>query len=127
MDQSTRLRTWVLRRFESSLGYFKIMKILKTYLLIKEFMDVGHAVNTTGHAVLMGHLKWSGDPVYEDWLKNHFRKVTCKVNDAEFEHAKKYDDYVVVTEMAFDKAEVALIFKPRAEWPKCFKFYRLYN
>ena len=90
-------------------------------------MDVGHAVNSAGHGVLQAHLKWSGDAVYDDWIKNHFRKVTCKVNDKEFESAKKHEDYVIITEMAFDGAEVGLVFKPREEWPKLFKYFRLYK
>ena len=49
------------------------------------------------------------------------------VNKKEFEKAKEYDDYVVVTEMAFDGAEVGLVFKPRREWPKFFNFLRLYK
>jgi len=100
---------------------------MKMYLLLKDFMDVGHAVNSAGHGVLIAHVKWNGDRQYDNWLKNSFRKVSCMVNDKEFENAKKYDDYVIITEMAFDGAEVGLVFKPREEWPKPFKFFRLYK
>lgn len=105
----------------------RIDKPLKEYLLILDWVDLGHAINSAGHAVLMADLEWRDDPVYQDWRENSFRKVTCKVTPEEFEQAKQYDDYVAVTEMAFDKKEVALIFKPRSEWPKFFKFLKLYS
>lgn len=47
--------------------------------------------------------------------------------DAEFEAAKGFEDNVVLTESALDEAEVAIAFRPREEWPKAFKFYRLYR
>ena len=56
-----------------------------------------------------------------------FYKVVCRVTDAEFEAAKLLEDSVVLTESALDNAEVAIAFRPRAEWPKAFKFYRLYR
>ena len=34
---------------------------------------------------------------------------------------------VVLTESAWDGREIAIAFKPRAEWPKAFKFFRLYR
>ena len=92
-----------------------------------DWVDLGHAINSAAHGSLMGYLEWQNDPVMKDWLSSSFRKVTCKVSEKEFEKAKEYDDYVIVTEMAFDKKEVGLVFKPRYEWPKFFKFLKLYN
>jgi hypothetical protein len=51
----------------------------------------------------------------------------CKVNDEEFEKAKHVEDNVVLTESAMSGQEVAIAFKPREEWPKPFKFYRLFR
>jgi hypothetical protein len=34
---------------------------------------------------------------------------------------------VVLTESALGNEEVAIVFKPRKEWPKMFKFFRLYK
>lgn len=34
---------------------------------------------------------------------------------------------MVLTESALDGREVAIVFKPREEWPKMFKFLRLYR
>jgi hypothetical protein len=100
---------------------------MKLYILIKDSIDLGHAVNSAAHASLMGHLAWSGDEIYDDWEKSSFKKVVCAVSDREFDDAKKYDDHLVVTESTMDGREVGLVFKPREEWPKRFKFYKLYK
>ncbi len=100
---------------------------LKMYILILDWVDLGHALNSASHAGLVGYLKWQHDPIIELWLANSFRKVTCKVTQDEFERAKQFDDFEVITELAFDKKEVGLVFKPRYEWPKFFKYLKLYN
>ncbi len=53
--------------------------------------------------------------------------MACKVSDEEFERAKEFSDHVVLTESALDNQEVAVAFKPRAEWPEEFKSLRLYR
>ena len=98
------------------------------YILIKDFMDNGHAVNSAAHAGAMIDSNWpKADPVMKEWYDNSFRKVSCKVTDKEFEKAKEYDDWFVVTEMAFDNDEIAIVFKPRKEWPKFFQFLKLWK
>jgi hypothetical protein len=101
-------------------------KPLKEYILVMDWVDVGHALNSVAHAVLVAHKKWSDDPEYQDWYNNYFRKVTCKVSPQQFEKAKSYEGFVVITESAFDGKEVAIVFKPRREWPKFFSFLSLY-
>ncbi len=102
---------------------------LKMYLLIKDSIDVGHAVNSCAHAGALIPIRgWSkDDPIMKEWYETSFRKVSCKVSDKEFEKAKQYEDWFPVEEMAFDNDEVILVFKPRVEWPKFFKFLKLYK
>ena len=45
----------------------------------------------------------------------------------EFDKAKTFEDCVVLTESALNNKEVAIAFKPRKEWPKAFRFYRLFK
>ena len=92
-------------------------------------IDVGHAVNSMFHAGAMVNKHWSkDDPDMIDWYSNSFRKVTCKVTEDEFEKAKtEASDWFVVTEMAFDNQEVVLVFKPRDEYPKFFKYLKLFK
>ena len=103
---------------------------LKMYVLVMDWVDVGHAVNSCAHAGMMAAKEWpegEGDEIMDEWYSDSFRKCTCKVTEKQFENAKKYGDYVTVTEMAFDKKEVILVFKPRREWPKFFNFLQLYK
>lgn len=51
----------------------------------------------------------------------------CKVTDDAFERAKEAPDNVVLTESALGGQEVAIAFKPRAEYPKAFRFFKLYR
>lgn len=53
--------------------------------------------------------------------------MICRVNDREFARAKEFEDRVVLTESALAGEEVAIAFKPRAEWPKPFRFYQRYR
>ncbi len=97
------------------------------YILIKDELPAGFAVLAAAHASLAAYLKFKDDPEVVEWVSGTFYKVICRVNEQEFEKAKAFADHVVLTESALDNQEVALAFKPRAEWPKAFKFYRLYR
>ena len=90
-------------------------------------MDLGHSINSAAHAGLIGYIKWRNDPIMDIWLNDYMRKVTCRVTEKEFEKAKTYEDYEIVTELAFNNAEVGLVFKPRYEWPKFFNFLKLFH
>ena len=100
---------------------------MKMYILIKEELPVGFALVAAAHASLAAYLKFKDSPEVAEWLAGPFRKTVCKVNPTEFEKAKEVSDHVVLTESALGGQEVALAFKPRAEWPTSFKFFRLYK
>lgn len=100
---------------------------MKMYILIKENIPEGFAILAAAHASLAGYLKFKEEPEVKEWLLGRFYKVICKVNTKEFEKAKGFEDNVVLTESALDNEEVAIVFKPRDEWPKPFKFYKLYR
>lgn len=100
---------------------------MKMYILVKESIPIGFAVLATAHASLACYLRFRDSIEVAEWLAGPFYKVVCRVTDAEFEAAKELEDHVVLTESALDGAEVAIAFRPRAEWPKAFKFYRLYR
>ncbi|MCB1049369.1 MAG: hypothetical protein H6510_03100 [Acidobacteria bacterium] len=100
---------------------------MKMYILIRESVPTGFAVLAASHASLACYLKFKASPEIAEWLAGPFYKAVCRVNDSEFEKAKAFEDYVVLTESALDHQEVALAFKPREEWPKPFRFFRLYK
>ena len=100
---------------------------MKMYILIRDSVPEGFAMLAAAHASLAGYLQFQESQEIKEWLSGPFYKVICKVNDKEFRKAKEFEDCVVLTESALDNQEVAIAFKPRNEWPKPFKFYKLYR
>ena len=100
---------------------------MKMYILIRDDVSEGFAILAAAHASLACYLAYADDPDVRAWLDGPFYKVVCRVGAKEFENAKAFEDRVVLTESALDGAEVAIAFKPREEWPKPFRFYKLYR
>ena len=100
---------------------------MKMYILLKDSLPEGFSVLAAAHASLACYLKYQEDEDMQTWVSGTFYKVICKVNEKEFEKAKSFEDHVVLTESALDNQEVVIAFKPREDWPKAFKFYRLYR
>jgi peptidyl-tRNA hydrolase len=100
---------------------------MKMYILIRGDIPSGNAILAAAHASLAAYLKFKDTPEVGQWLAGPFRKVICKVDAQAFEKAKSFTDHVVITESALGGKEVALAFKPRADWPKAFGFYRLHR
>lgn len=99
---------------------------LKMYILVKASLEPGHAITAACHAAVATAERFSRSWEVRTWLGGVFRKVVCRVSEEEFERAKSFPDHVVMTESALGGREVALGFKPRTEWPKAFRFYKLY-
>ena len=97
------------------------------YILLREGLAPGWAVLAAAHASLAAYLRFRDTPEVAEWVAGTFYKVVCQVTDAEFEQARGHEDHVVLTESALGGREVALAFKPRREWPRAFRFYRLYR
>lgn len=100
---------------------------MKMYILIKESVPLGFALLAASHASLAAYLRFAETPEVATWLSGPFYKVICKVTDDEFERARAVEDHVILTESGLGGQEVAIAFKPREEWPKLFKFLRLYK
>lgn len=109
------------------------MENLRAYILVKDTIPLGKAINSVAHAGCLINEKFPAytseglDPIMVNWWQNKIRKVTCKVTEEQFEKAKEYEDWFVVTESTLDDMETILVFKPRKKWPKFFKFLSLYN
>lgn len=97
------------------------------YILVREAVPVGFAVLAAAHASLAAYLKFADTPEVAEWLAGPFYKTVCRVSDEEFVRAKDTADHVVITESALDGQEVAIAFKPRADYPKSFRFLKLYK
>lgn len=100
-------------------------KPLKMYILVKSSLP-SHKMVSVAHAVLIAHRVFRNSvgcsTHYDEWFNKSFRKVVCEVSDADFEKFKQFEHYIVSTESAFDNKEMCLVFCPRPEWPKAFKF-----
>jgi hypothetical protein len=104
-----------------------VIHIVKMYILVRDSVPLGFAILAAAHASLAAYLKFHDTPEVSAWLSGPFYKVVCRVSDEEFERAKATEDHVVLTESALGGQEVAIAFKPREDWPKAFKFYKLYR
>ncbi len=82
------------------------------YILIKESVPLGLALVAAAHSSLAAYLKFKETPEVAAWLSGPFRKAVCKVTVEEFEKAKEFDDYVLLTETSLGDQEVAIAFKP---------------
>jgi hypothetical protein len=97
------------------------------YILVREAVPIGTALVGVAHASLACYLKFRDTPEVDEWLAGPFRKAICRVSDEDFDRAKQFTDYVIITESQLGGAEIALAFKPRAVWDKAFQFFRLYR
>lgn len=100
---------------------------MKMYVIIKDSVPAGFAVLAAAHASLACYLKFRNRPDVAEWLSGPFYKAVCRVSDEDFERAKAVEGRVVLTESALGGQEVAIAFRPRAEWPKMFRFFALYK
>jgi len=97
------------------------------YILVKESVPLGLAMAGACHAAVACNNRFRDTEEVKAWLDGTFYKVVCVVNDSEFEKSKQCEDNVVLMESVIGGAEVAMAFKPREDWTKCFRFFRLYK
>jgi peptidyl-tRNA hydrolase len=100
---------------------------MRMYILLKRSLPNAFAPVVAAHAALACFRKFETQPDMQTWINGVFKKVVCVVSDAEFEHAKNTPDYVIITESALQNMEVGIAFCPRAEYPKGFKFYKMWS
>ena len=113
--------------FQAASKKIKFPKKLKMYILVKEDVPIGLAMAAVAHAAVACFDEYVNEPEMDVWFRKSFKKVVCKVTDGEFKKAKTIDYRVIMTESALNGQETAIAFCPREEWPKCFKFLRLYK
>ena len=98
--------------------------MFKMYFLVKDSIDNGHAITSVAHGSIMCYKKFIDDPDMIKWNIESFRKVVCKVNDKQFEKAKEYGNYVIVTESGLGGIEVAIVFCPGVETKEGINFFK---
>lgn len=101
----------------------------KLYILLLDDVPLGYAINAAAHAGCSAALGWRDDPDFETWAATSYRKVTCTVTQNQLAQCKLAcgGGWIDITESALGSKVVAVVFKPRDEWPKVFKHLRLYG
>ena len=100
---------------------------MKMYILLKESVPNNLAPVIAAHASLACYKKFEKDSDMEIWINSIFRKVVCKVNNIEFENSKSEPKNLTLTESALNNEEVCIVFCPRNEYSKQFKYFRMWT
>jgi hypothetical protein len=100
---------------------------LKMYILVRESIPLGVAIVNVAHASVACFRKFEDDELMQKWISGPFYKVVCAASDKDFEAAKKLDNHVVIREGNYGNEEIAIAFCPRYEWPRKFKYFRMYG
>ncbi len=100
---------------------------MKMYIILLNNIPDRLAPVISAHASLACYKKFQTDERMVKWINGTFKKVVCVVNENEFDKLKKESDYVLLTESSLDNQEVCLAYCPREEFPKMFKFLRMWK
>lgn len=100
---------------------------MKMYITLINNIPDRLAPVIAAHASLACYKRFQNDDRMVKWINGIFKKVVCVVNENEFAKLKKETDYVLLTESSLDNQEVCLAFCPREEFPKMFKFLRMWK
>ncbi|MEG2079526.1 Peptidyl-tRNA hydrolase PTH2 [Chryseobacterium piscicola] len=100
---------------------------MKMYIIVKDSIPDKLVPVITAHAALACYKKFEEHENMIKWINETFKKVVCIVNEIEFDQFKSELDFVVLTESSLESKEVSLAFCPRAEFPKKFKFLKMWT
>lgn len=97
------------------------------YIIVKNNISDKLVPVITAHASLACYKKYETNENMIEWINGIFKKVVCVVNETEFESFKNDENNIVLTESSLDNKEVCIAFCPREEYPKKFKFLKMWS
>lgn len=100
---------------------------MKMYIIVKDTVPDKLVPVITAHASLACYKKFEHNEDMIKWINETFKKVVCIANEIEFDKFKSEVDFVVLTESSLESKEVSLAFCPREEYPKKFKFLKMWT
>lgn len=100
---------------------------MKMYILIRDDVPDKMAPVIAAHASLATYRQYEHEEAMQLWINSVFKKVVCRVSAEEFDKARQTDKHIVLTESALDHKEVCLGFCPREEYPKAFRFFKMWT
>lgn len=68
----------------------------KMYIAVLDEVPDFMVPTLVAHSVLNAHVSFNGDLAYNDWWTNSYRKVTVRVNRAEFDKIKQLSNNYLV-------------------------------
>lgn len=99
---------------------------LKMYILVRNDLPRDQAFAACATASVACYQRYEDSPAMQQWVNGIFRKVVCSVNSKEFAKASAVDGRVAITS-SNDGSALALAFCPRDDWPKMFRYLRLFG
>lgn len=100
---------------------------MKMYIVIKNDVPDKLVPVISAHASLACYKKFEENEDMKTWINGIFRKVVCLANETEFNLLKEEERAVLLTESSLENQEVCLAFCPREEYPKRFKFLKMWT
>ncbi len=100
---------------------------MKMYILLKDDVPDKLAPVIAAHASLACYKKFEKDARMIRWINGVFKKVVCSVSETEFNQLKNEPDHLILTESSLNNKEACLVFCPREEYPKKFKFFKMWS
>jgi hypothetical protein len=100
---------------------------MKMYIIVKNNVPDKLVPVITAHASLACYKKYEDNEDMIKWINGVFKKVVCIASNIEFDGLKKETDFIALTESSLDNREVSLAFCPREEYPKKFKFLKMWT
>lgn len=100
---------------------------MKMYIILKHNIPDELVPVITAHASLACYKKFQNNDNMIKWINGVFKKVVCLANEIEFDQLKNETNFVVLTESSLNSKEVCLVFCPREEYSKKFKFLKMWT
>lgn len=100
---------------------------MKMYIIIKKETPDHLVPVIAAHASLACYKKFETSENMIKWINEVFKKVVCIADETEFNQLKNETDFVLLTESSLGNKEVCLAFCPREEYPKKFKFLKMWT
>lgn len=101
---------------------------MKMYIaVLDEFPDF-MVPTLVAHSVLNAHMKFEHNGLYQDWLKNSFKKCVIRVNQKEFDKISELENIHLGHEnKTLNARKSCAVICPRIELPNVLKFAKLWK
>ncbi|EPR68274.1 hypothetical protein ADICYQ_2744 [Cyclobacterium qasimii M12-11B] len=97
------------------------------YIVVKDNIPDKLIPVITAHASLACYRKFEDNEQMKQWINGIFKKVVCIVDEVAFNNLKSESENILLTESRLNDKEVCLAFCPREEYPKKFKFLKMWT